>query len=448
MRNRQRLSLVSLVLATLVVASAAYAQTPTSQRPYRGLFRSGADEPAQSLNVEGSIGGGWDSSMVAEFGPNDIPNDGLRLRGAGYNSLSGRIGYDNTRDRVTLGISHATDARYYPSLADPILASHSTRVTVNYKVTRRTTLSLDQSVSYQPFGSLNLFPNAQRSGFQQADVIIPAATAPDLDTRAVNVDYTSFNTVAGASQQLSARGSFSASYGYALSRYGGDRADFTSHSAFGRYTYSLTQNLGLRLGYGYSEGRFADGDQQFHNHTIDSGFDYNRVLSISRRTTLGFDSGAAVVKRGAETRYDVIGGAQVIHEVGRSWLAGGAYRRNVQFIETLNQPFFTDAITVVVQGLPARRIEVNTSAGVAKGNLDFTAEEDRLTSYFGSATIGVAISRHLNVSTAYNYYRYSARGDAYRDLGFSDGLNRHSISVYLSAWAPLYQKGRRTNASR
>ncbi len=48
--------------------SVALGQTTSSQRPYRGLFASGAQNAEQSLIATGSVGGGYDPSMRTEDG--------------------------------------------------------------------------------------------------------------------------------------------------------------------------------------------------------------------------------------------------------------------------------------------------------------------------------------------------------------------------------------------
>lgn len=442
----------ALACVALSAAAPALAQTPQSQRPYQGLFASGGDNAAESLTVNGSVGAGWDSNIALEIDdetglpPTDIFSG--NLKGAGYSLFSGALIYANNQQRTQFGASAATSGRYYSSLSNPFLAAHSASVGLSRQLGRSTSVNLNQGLVYQPFGFLNLFPGMQASPFQGPGLIpIQVASAPALDLRANNRDLWMSNTNAGITHQLGRRSSVSGLYAYQHARFGGGGGTFTFQNVGGRYNRSVTQNLGVRLGYFYGNGAFAGVDNTFRNHQIDAGVDYNRVLSFSRRTSLGFDTGGTILNNGTTSFFTVIGGAQLVHEIGRSWMLAGTFRRNVQFMPTLNEPFLQDAATAVLNGLVSRRVQVSASAGTARGTMGF-ASANTMVSYFGATGVNVAMTRHLAIGSAYNYFRFRLDGSGFNQLGFANDLSRNSISVFLTAWAPIYQKGQRTNASR
>jgi hypothetical protein len=447
-----------LVCALIGAALPAHAQTPRPERPYRGLFASGAGDFVKSLTAEGTAGAGWDSEIVTDVTPVDetAGSQFSPLRGAGYSLFSAGLAYSSLTDRRQFGASAATSARYYGELSEPWIASHTARLTFGTPIGRSARVAFGETYIYQPFGSLNVF-SALATPDISSPGVIPVAATPNLDLRALNAAYWSNANEFGFTKQLSRRSSLAAGYEFRYSSFTGESDGFAAQNIGGRFEHTLTQHLSLRLGYTYADGRFrlpdpeATGDVQrrkYRSHAIDSGVNYNRLLSLSRRTTVGFSTGALAVSTGlGSTRWDVFGTADLDHELGRTWNARATFRRGVGFIETLNQPLFTDAISVGLQGLASRRIQVNASAGASAGEFQMSVAGDRLWSYFGTTGVTVAISRYLGVTTAYNYYHYKFTGDIFRDLGFAPEINRHSISVYASAWAPLIQKGRR-NASR
>jgi hypothetical protein len=444
------LRVASLMVAGVVIAAAAHAQTPQLQRPFQGLFASGAGDAAQSLTVNGSVGGGWDSRAVIDVRPDEVttPNFITPPRGAGYNSFGGSLMYSHqTSERMGFGASVATSGRYYPSVSDPFLVSHSAQAGLSYQVSPLTSFSVNQSVSYQPFGSLDLFPRVLNAVLP-GPTDVPVATAPNLDLRANGTDFFTSNSAASINRQMSRRSTLTGGYGYQISTFGGSAGTFETQSASGRYAYSFTENLSLRLGYGYGTTQFAGSANRFTNHLIDTGINYNRVLSFSRRTTVGFTTGAVGVNDGVTTRYSAVGSAQMLHEMGRTWFLSGSAARTVQFVQNLNQPLFSDGLSLSIGGLLSRRVQVGAGAGAASGNLGFNQGVNDLWSYNGNAFMGFALSRHLNATASYSYNSFTLQGDVYRLLGFPEDVRRHSVGVFLTAWAPLYQKGRRTNASR
>lgn len=439
-----------VVCVVLSAISPAAAQTPRPERPYRGLFGGGAGNvinATESLTFTGGVGGGWDTSIAADVDPGEpLDPATTELRGAGYGLFNGSLVYSKTGERLQFSASGSSSGRYYPSFSEPLMAAHMATAGINYRTGRATTLSLAQSFSYQPFGTLNLFPGLNAPTLQAPDVAV--ANAPSLNLRALRVDFVSYATDAGINHNLSDRTTVSGTYSYRISHFGGNTTDFTAQSVAGRLGRAMTRNLTLRLGYGYTQGRFPQGGGTVTNHLIDSGVNYTRPLSSSRRTIVSFDTGATAFSDGATTQYNVIGGAILTHEIGRTWNLAANYRRGVQWVETLNQPLFTDAVNVALSGFVSRRLEVTTSVGASQGNLGFVAAGNGLRTYFASASAGTAISEHLSLISNYSYFSYALDGNIFPALGFVQDLNRHSVSVALSVWAPVFQRGRRTNASR
>lgn len=408
------------------------------------------DSATESLSVRGSVGAGWDSNSVTDIPETTTDGSGTAVsepRGAGYNLFSGSLAYTKSGQRLNFSASSATSGRYYKSLSEPFLASHSARVGLGYQSGRSTSFNAAQTVSYQPFGTLNVFPsltNPVSVGPEPLDVV----AAPSLDVRALRRTYTSATSDAGVTRRLSRRSSVSASYSFRTSQFEDEAGSFHAQSVSAGFNRVITEHLGLRLGYGYTESRLAQTEERFHNHFIDSGINYNRALSISRRTTVSFDTGGTGVNDGQATRWDVLGGANLVHEIGRTWALMAAYRRNVQFVETLRRPLFSDSVNSSLKGLLSRRVQFSAGAGASSSSFGVKRAAKGLWSYYANASVGVAVSRHLQISGQYSYYQYRFDDPVYQTLGFNQQVNRHGVSVSLDAWAPIFQKGRGTNASR
>jgi hypothetical protein len=271
----------------------------------------------------------------------------------------------------------------------------------------------------------------------------------------------SFTTNAGLSHEISRRTRASAGYSRVQSNTdsvdasSGDTSsgDFTYESFGAQFTHSLSRSLSLRLGYSLGTGHYpgeADGSR-FRSHTFDGGIDFNKALSFSRRTHLAFSTGTSAISNGETTRYYVSGNANLTREIGRTWSAGLTYNRSVQFVRTLRQPVFQDAIAATYGGLANRRVQVRLTAGAALGQvgLDPTADSG-YTSTFASANLGVGLSRNVGVSVGYTYYRYLFDNAADLPAGSLRQLNRHAVQAGLQVWAPFFQRqrSRSSDASR
>ena len=127
------------------------------------------------------------------------------------------------------------------------------------------------------------------------------------------------------------------------------------------------------------------------------------------------------------------------------------YDRSFEFVSTLLQPILYDALTAGVGGLVNRRVRVQTSAQASIGSIgigDSTAVDNDFDMYQGNATLSFALSRFLDLGATYSIYRYRFGADAVLPPNVERNVDRQSVSVYLSVWAPVYSRTRRTNATR
>jgi opacity protein-like surface antigen len=447
----------SFVTATLLLTVAsASAQGVLPGRPFRGLFGSDGSSWEQSLSVNGGLFGGFDTNLPAaiqeresDLGtlvPGSPQTDQRKTRGS-YGSLSGSLSYSLQRTRIGLGASAGASARYYPDVVgSEISGSHSAVVGTSIRLTQNTELTAGQAAVYQRTGVQSLLPRI-------ADPVLGELLPADHDFSADIHGYYAYQTNAGLShrQPLSRRSSFAADYGYQLwtmpSEYGG----FSSHNVSGRFVHEVARGLSLRLGYGLLEARYGRSEnRRTRRHNIDTGFDYNRTLSFSRRTSLSFSTGAGAVEDGSVIRYSVIGTANLKHEIGRTWSLTVAYNRNAGFVQAFDAPFFVDAVNAGLTGLINRRLSFRSAFGLSLGDFGTPGSDESSTfaTMSGSAGLNTALTRNLAISVDYIYYRYDFGQTELLPVGFLPETARHSIRAGLNVWAPLFNRGRRSDASR
>jgi hypothetical protein len=430
--------------AMFTFARPAAAQTPAGERPYRGLFGGGAQLRETPLTITIAVGSGYDTNVLLDpTGSGTGVVDPRVSRSAGFGSLNAGLDYSRTTDRVALAVSAGTATRYHPASSE-FIGTHHGSVGASYRFSRTTVLNASQSVSYQPFLTIDVFPQLGES-----DLGLQEPTTHDRGT--LRVDYLTYQSVIGARRQVSRRGSLVVGYNFQLSDFTALDSDFTAHGTWGRYLYALGRGVALRLGYGYRAAHSPQLGEGRHvaSHDIDTGIDYSRALSLSRRTTLSFSSGLSVLSDTVRTYYNVIGNARLNHQMGRTWNADIAYNRSVGFLAAFAEPVFGDSITIGLTGMPGRRLQFRSRVGASLGDLGVaSAGAGGFDSYVASSGLDVALTRHLALGVDYSYYRYTFESGAVLPLGLPSDIDRQSVQAYLSVWLPIGSHIRRPNVAR
>jgi hypothetical protein len=443
-----RVPLFALVTAAVLAgAGAASAQTPPEsrpERPYLGVYGGGTQESAQVLSVSGSVGTGYDTN--ARLGANDagfgVFDQSVGSEGSYYNQFSGGLSYSANLPKLSFGASLSSSARQYPRLDTPITASHGASAGTSVSLGSRTSLTGGVSATYHSMRNFTPFPDLAPLEPGRID-------APSLDFGFGRARYYTYATNAGATHQLSRRSSLTLGYSRQDSSFSSDLENLSSQSGTFRYSRSLTRYLGLRIGYGYTDARYGIAGRRYQTHNIDSGVDYSRDLSLTRRTSFSFSTGATALQQEQDTRFDAIGSATLTREVGRTWKASLAYRRNVGYAESVLEPIFSDGINVGYGGLITRRLSFQSGAGASRGTVGLNRNANNgFDAIIAFAGVSRALTRHLALNVNYSFYRYSFEPGAAVVTGLTPGLNRHSVNVTVSAWAPVFQHGRKKNASR
>ncbi len=436
------IAIVALCLLTGSLPAAA--QTFRPERPYRGVFGSGVADPGELLTVTGLAGAGYDDNIFAEQAGVPGATDERLALGGHFRQFGAHLNYSLNRTRVTFGATLASSVRHFPDLdAKKTLATHVGTVGATFELNPRTRLTASQSVGYQPFVTLGLFPELAEPG-------IGAAEPVAQDVSAGLGAYLSYGSAVSFSRRLTRRLGLEFGYDYQLTDFEGAESNFTAQRGNGRLTYELARGLGARMGYGYSQGQLfgRDAGRGLSGHNLDLGVDFNRALSFSRRTTLGFGTGTAATKDRGRTFYRIIGHALLAHEVGRTWIASVAYSRNVEFVPAFSEPFLGDAVSVGLKGMVSRRVEVESAVGTSVGNVGLSQSAGSFGTHLASSKVTIGLSRHFALRGTYSFYRYSFDSGILLPEGVVRERDRNAVQVEFLAWKPLIYRARRPNVTR
>jgi hypothetical protein len=416
-------------------------QTETS-RPFRGLFGS-AQRPnsERSLILTGSVYGGWDSSVLA-----DQPGSSIDTRGDSTEGTlgGGTLGIVFRKDgrRFDLGLTADTSARYYPQQQDLTSGAYNAGIGMNIELSRRTRLGLNQTIGYQPFYQLSLFPSV-------GDPILGGLPVPS------NLDYVVsrssgwvYDSAISLDRQLGRRSNLSTFYRRSQSDF--DVSNLTGAPAFDvnyqyggfRFTRDIARGIALRAGYAYRKGNFANSELNNEDsaeaHEIDLGVNYARQLSFSRRTTFSFSTGSTLFEVDGRRNFTIVGDATLRHQFGRNWLSSIAYNRGVGFITNFSGPVLSDNATIRLDGLLGDRWTLGLQGGLSAGRVGYGADEEalsRFTTYSGTATMQYAFTANLASFVQYAYFYYDFPRSP--DLPVGGEFNRNSVRVGLSVSVPL-----------
>lgn len=434
-----RISLIlSLVLAAVVGNGQAYAQGPRAARPYRGLFGGGVGDFTQLLTANASVGGGWDNNLLADVlgrRTTRIVNDLNSSHRGGLGTASGSLNYALNTERISGRASAGTSARYYPTLDSTFIRRNYAATGVAWNIGNG--LAAGAQASYQPYSLGAFYPQLidPRTGDEAIDEDFASSTE----------HYASYSGNVSFGHQLSRRTSVSMGAAYRI-RESSFRGVRRSRTAGGMISRSMTRDLSLKLGYRYYDAEYDGFASRAANHIIDAGIDYSHALSISRRTRISFSTGtsAATSPVTNQTRYRAVGSADLTHEFGRTWFASLGYDRGIRFVDSWPEPMFYDGATAGLHGLITRRLQFHAGARAALGSRQVLANDDsKFHTYYGNAGLSYALSRFINAGVTYAYYNHRFADSFVLAPGYPNHVSRESVRIYISAWAPLFERSRR-----
>ncbi len=444
-----RWPLVAALLVAGAPASAQVAAPPSgavpgaTQQQYRGLFRGDATTPGLGLVLSGAEG--YDTNVLAEQGGGGNSRTSPGVAGE-FTEGRGQLTYLTTHGATTVSLSGSSRLRYYPGFDNPTTHNHSAAAAVSFGIGRRFNLALTQSAFYSSFYQVTAFPAAVGSITPAIPGEVVVSAVPTIDSHVSG--QAMYGTDSGAELTQTIGGRDSVRYHVMRRQYktGFAQRDILTQGGGATYNRQMSRYGAVRLGYGY---QVADYDRQLAGstkiHNFDTGYDYSRPLSFSRRTRVGFNSGMQAFDRADRTFYHLLLGANVSHQLGRTWAMDVLYARGAQFIDVVDQPMYADSVSAHADGyLIGRRLHLSIDGRYSNGQLTTTLRQDRLVTYTGSTRLEWGLSESLAAYGTYAFYSYDFGQNIALPEGLQSRVERQSVTGGLRLYLPLItQRGSR-----
>lgn len=417
-----------------------------ARRRYTSLFGGAAveDERTNGLRFDGAFWAAWDENLLAEFtSPNTT--SALQVSGA-YTNLVGDLRYVRSTDRFQVAATGGASARYYTGLGEFAANDFHGGAGTAIRLDRFTTLGLHQTLTYAPVYLFGLFADALPPAL--GSVGTPNSAYAVNDDRAVTSD-----TRAEIERRFSVKSLATARAAYRRSHFTvvtPRGTDFASAEAGGDYRYRLTENGDFRLGYFYRSANYI-GTEQFGvrpqqpaEHNLHVGIAFHPTLSAERRTIVTFEGGtsfvnSALATNAIETRRQVrlVGDAAVAHQMGRTWLAVGAFKRGTGFVQGLNGPVFTDAFSITTTGFVNPRTDIHMSVGYSNGEPTLVGAVQTFSTVTADARLRVALTPRWALTAQYVFYHYDFSEVLDLAAGLEPTVKRNTLRVGVNVWWPL-----------
>jgi hypothetical protein len=343
--------------------------------------------------------------------------------------LQSAVRYARTGKRLSLRFDSNGNLRYYPDFQHRVTPDASGTASQELRVGRRSSLSLSESTSWQPFRWTNHI--VEQTWFYTEPEVAPTVQVNDytFDTTQRIFMYNGaalFNTAI-------ARGTLA--LGYEFQRATGDPSlDMDSQRGFFRYTHPIARHASLRLGYGERLATFgpASTGTRAKDQDIDAGVDVDQPISASRRTRVRFSTGSSITSFAGQRQFFLTGSASLRHEIGRTWTANVGYMRGVQMIEGFNAPALTDTVTVGVEGFLSPRMKLQTSVEGQAGQL--APVSARFTRYDATAALSIYLTRHASFVTRYVAQQYDPGAAAAALLTLPFRTRGQAVRIGMTFW--------------
>jgi hypothetical protein len=442
---RPRSCLGRTVLSAVVTCASVnvvFAQTPAADKPFRGLF-GGSDVAIDS----GKNGQFLDLTLAtyAAFDQNEQP-ESARLhdeaqsfyRTGWLSGVNAQLLYVRRQDRVAFFAGGGTNQRYDRAQNQWERLTDRGSVGIDAALSPRTRLRIAQVVTRSPYYQLGI----------TGELLLVNNEFDQLD--AENADYTllprpawTYATDASLAYDFSERASLEARYDHHYMSFSSEDLELRTQHESVMARYKTTPRSTFHVGYGYREGRYALAEQHRPTivHDLDLGADYVRPLPFARRAAVAFSIGSAVVSTpGADSRFTLIGDANLSFGVGESWTAMAGYYRGVDFVSGLVDPLFVNGISGRLMGFVNERTDVSLFGEYEFGTFGFHAASSRYSNYTGSTRVRFALTRNVAIYAAHLYYHYGFGAGAELPSGLAQRLNRQGARAGLIVWLPVVRQ--------
>lgn len=393
---------------------------------------------ATTFDVTADVAEAYDSNLNAELG--NITPSVYQVSGA-YTLFAPQARFAANGDRVQFAATGGSSARYFNQADVFVLNGYNLGLGLTAELSRRTTLSISEGVTYAPSYLYGLF---QQLAAPSVGGVVPSASNYGVD----GVQSLATMSTANLTQHLTPRAAFvlTGSYGRTdmINNFvGSGYSDLLNYSAGGAFTYSLNKGMTVRTGYTYRDGQYTNLIRS-KEHDIDLGVNYTRPISQTRKLNLNVSVGPRIMDQSSDATglaplqtFGVVADVGVSRQIGRTWTAEGGYHRGLAFIEGLPGPAYTDSAAASTRGFISRRVDLSIAGSVARGNLSQFQTASAFTTYTADARLQRAVGDKMAFYTEYLYYFYDFGRGIHLPVGVSPTLTRNTIRVGLSLWLPL-----------
>jgi hypothetical protein len=447
--------LIVFAVPAVVAAGApqAFAQAADLQRG-NGLFGGGPVDPnlRQRLDVTLSSTEASDSDVPAEA----AIGVGVPAQPGGYSTiLVGAADYSWRGPSVQVRATGTSTLSLFSPLADVVYSfsrsvSHTAGVGVSARLSKHTTLVVNQTVTYSPAYLYSLFPRTAEPALGDAPPAPPNYAIGDSESR-------SYGTTMTLNHDLARLGSLSATADYEhtdTSGGGAIQSGLVSYGIRGNFSHRLARHTVATADYiqrisevGFGSGAITWG--RYAEQGFEIGVDHELPLSATRSLTFGTRFGSSTMLLPTPAAgVDPTGGhfgrrsAQVTmgYQFGRSWQTHAIYHRGIDYVAGLSAPISADSYTATVAGLLGRRVDVLVSAGYSNGASAVSLNRSTFDTYTGDVRLRYALTRVLATYVEYLYYFYEFRGTTPLAPGLPSGLARTGVRAGLMLRTPALRR--------
>jgi hypothetical protein len=418
-----------------------------SRRPFRVLFGDARAEPELSRGVDftGSVFEVYDQNLLADVG--SLTSSAALNPSGAYTNLVGDLRFVRRGSRLQMAGTGGANARYYSGLGEFVASDYHAGFGVSARTSPLTTVEASQTLSYSPVSLLGLFVNAQTP-------LLGDARPPVTDFAVTDDRSVTAATGVEVERGLSDRALVSFTGGFRRSHYlveNQNGTDFSTVDGGGLYRYRVTEEGDLEFGYTYRRARYTGGQAstrrlQPDEHLARVGLAFHPTLSEARRTVLTFQGGTSLVRAPFATsalemgwQLRLVGDASVLHQLGRTWQVVGSFERGTAFVEGLNAPVFTDAISVSTNGFVNSRTDLLASLAYSNGEPSLVGAATTFSTTTANARVRVALSSRWAFTSEYLFYFYDFSTITQLAPGLSPRVKRNSVRAGLALWLPLHR---------
>lgn len=429
-----RRGLATALTAFLAGEAAASAQ---DARATRSIFGPPGSRAGSDSSVTLFLGEAYDTQPGVEAGG----PPGRTAEAGSFSTIGADLALRVGRSARSLLLTAGTGFRYYHELGETVGLGHYAGFGLTLG-SRRTTLTVNQSVAYTPAYLFRMFPSASP----------PEPGGVTVGSNYVGSDDRSYNYVtrAALSRTISKRStlSFHASGGYAdFVSSNPSQVDTWNMDVGGAFVRQLSAHTRIRTGYALRRYRVIGARPV--EHGVDVGIDVDRPasptcgtrLSISAGTSVLHDAPSMLTAGALASQTRLTAEASLVRQFSRTWELRGVYRRGLNYLDGFAAAMMGDGISVSSEGLLGPRSDLSVLAAYSRSEPTTPLNPgDRLTTYMGSARLRLAVTTTLALYGEYFYYQYELPSQMLVFAGGASRLERNGVRAGLQAWIPLRRR--------